>query len=224
MPIREMRVIIGRDQRQTPALATHVTSVVFNPYWYVPETVLHEDLLPAIAAEPDLLNRLQLKVFSDLRGQGKEVDAATIDWTRYASQRFPYTLRQEPGPHNALGRFKFILADTPAIYLHDTSNHRLFRSRSLALSSGCIRVEDPDGLAMFLLGGQWQAQNLAEKASARRPHQVQLADPLPIYLLYFTAWVNELNELHFRDDIYDRDGLLHALLASGNGPVAQVGP
>lgn len=224
LPVREMRVIVGRDQRQTPALATQITSVVFNPYWYVPETVLREDLLPAIIEEPALLQRLQLKVFSDLRGQGKEVDPATIKWARYASQPFPYTLRQEPGPHNALGRFKFVLADTPAIYLHDTSNHRLFQNRSLALSSGCIRVEDPEGLALFLFGDQWQTQGLAEKAARGQPQQVQLTQPLPIYLLYFTAWVNELNELHFRDDIYERDDLLHALLMSGNTPVAQLGP
>ncbi|MFA7618028.1 MAG: L,D-transpeptidase family protein [Thiohalomonadaceae bacterium] len=223
LPIREMRVIIGRDQRQTPALATRITSVVFNPYWYVPETVLREDLLPALAAEPELLGRLRLKVFSDLRGRGKEVDVSKIDWSRYASQPFPYTLRQEPGPDNALGRYKFILADTPAIYLHDTSNHRLFQRRSLALSSGCIRVEDPEDLAAFLLGEQWQAQGLARIAEGQ-PHPMELATPVPIYLLYFTAWVNELNELHFREDIYGRDSQLHALLGAGNASMARAIP
>jgi murein L,D-transpeptidase YcbB/YkuD len=218
LPIREMRVIIGRDQRQTPTLATHVTSVVLNPYWYVPETVLREDLIPALSRDPDLLKRLRLKVFSDLRGQGREVDPAKLNWARYGTRRFPYTLRQEPGPENALGRYKFILAETPAIYLHDTPNRGLFRARSLALSSGCIRVEDPAGLAGFLFGqGADEAQFAAAVASGR-PQQLALPEPVPVYLVYFTAWVNELNELHFRDDVYGRDERLHSLLASlGDG-------
>ena len=217
LPIREMRVIIGRDQRQTPALATRITSLVLNPYWYVPETVLREDLLPKLARNPALLADLRLKVFSDLRGQGKEVNPAQLDWARYEAKPFPYTLRQEPGPGNALGRYKFILVDSPAIYLHDTPHPGQFHARSLALSSGCIRVEEPSELAAFLFGQHWDAEKFAASLASGRPQHIELPEPVPVFLLYFTTWVNELNELHIRKDIYGRDTRLYELLSHEGG-------
>jgi len=148
-----------------------------------------------------------------LRGRGKEVNPARLDWARYEAKPFPYTLRQEPGPGNALGRYKFILADSPAISLHDTPNPGQFDARSLALSSGCIRVEEPSELAAFLFGPQWDAEKFAASLESGQPQKIELPSPVPVFLLYFTTWVNELNELHIRKDIYGRDTRLYELLA-----------
>jgi len=218
LPIREMRVVVGRDQRQTPSMQTRVHALVINPYWFVPETVLREDLLPALQKDKGLLSRLNLKVLSSIKGNGTEVDAATIDWKRFDPKApFPYTLRQDPGPTNALGRLKFLLENSPAIYLHDTPDTGTFARRTRALSSGCIRLEEPLALAQYLLGGDWDQAKIEAVMAEGKPQQVELPEPLPIFLIYWTAWVNELNELHFREDVYGRDTRLAEAAGEGNG-------
>jgi murein L,D-transpeptidase YcbB/YkuD len=215
MPIREMRVVVGRDQRQTPAMQTRINAVVINPYWYVPDTVLRQDLLPAVQKDAKLLSRLNIKVFSSIQGNGTEVDAAKLDWNSFnATGPFPYTLRQDPGPGNALGRFKFLLENSPAIYLHDTADPGAFGRRARALSSGCIRLQEPLELAKYVLAPEWDQAKIEAAVAEGKPQQMELAEPLPIFLIYQTVWVNELNETHFREDVYARDAHLDEALVA----------
>lgn len=208
---REMtlRIIIGKSYRQTPVFSSELKTVIVNPYWYVPTTILQQDILPRLRRDPGYLQRGGFRVFSDLKGAGTEVAAAEIDWASYGPGEFPYILRQDAGGGNALGRLKFMMDNPYGIYLHDTPNRALFARSERALSSGCIRVEQPNALAEFLLASEPEGQRQMRSALAgERPQRIDLEVPLPIYLVYWTAWVDDRGAINFRDDVYGRDWLL----------------
>ncbi|GAB4297666.1 MAG: L,D-transpeptidase family protein [Thiohalomonadaceae bacterium] len=206
----DMRVIVGRDYRQTPVFTSTMTSLVLNPHWYVPRTIFRDDILPRLRRDPGYLQRAGMRLFSSLNGNGSEVDVTTIDWHGVDGDRFPYTLRQDPGPHNALGRVKFLLPNRYGIFLHDTPDRRLFDQPARAFSSGCIRLEDPVELARRLLADEerWSRARLEEAIAAGKPLALTLPEPIPVYLVYWTAWVDGEGVLHLRDDIYGRDARL----------------
>ncbi|WP_145987909.1 L,D-transpeptidase family protein [Sulfurivermis fontis] len=208
--VLDMRVIVGRDYRQTPVFTSTMTSLVLNPYWYVPRTIFRDDILPRLRRDPGYLQRAGMRLFSSLDGNGSQVDAAAIDWERVDGDRFPYSLRQDPGPHNALGRIKFLLPNRYGIFLHDTPDRSLFNLPARAFSSGCIRLEDPVELARRLLADEarWSRARLEEAIAAGKPLGLTLPAPVPVYLVYWTAWVDGEGALHLRDDIYGRDARL----------------
>ena len=205
--VMSMPVIIGRDHRQTPAFKSHITALVLNPYWYVPETVLREDVLPALRRDPGYLARTGLQVFERSGSRWKRVDPTTVDWHKAQASDFPYILRQAAGPENALGRVKFMLPNDYGIYLHDTPHRWLFERPVRAFSSGCIRIRKPVALAAYLLRGQpeWDRRAIEAAIATGRPQHIDLAEPIPIYLVYWTAWVGEEGRVNFRNDIYGRD-------------------
>jgi murein L,D-transpeptidase YcbB/YkuD len=139
-----------------------------------------------------------------------EVDPATVDWQDYHADWFPLRLRQDPGPGNALGRIKFMFPNEFAVYLHDTPERAHFNRVQRDLSSGCIRVESPVALADFVLAadGRWTAEMLTEVIEKGETRTISLISPVPVHLLYMTAWTDALDVLHFRRDIYHRDGQL----------------
>ena len=138
---------------------------------------------------------------------GKPVDYSTIDWPGVAAGHFPYILRQEPGPNNALGRVKFMFPNRHAVYIHDTPSKSLFNYNERTFSSGCIRVERPFELAELLLNDpeRWDQQGIQNLLDSRRTQRVNLSEPLPVLILYWTAEVDEKGRVHFRRDVYDRD-------------------
>ncbi len=223
-PVLTMRVIVGRDYRQTPVFSSAMTALVINPYWYVPRTIFREDILPELRRDPGYLQRIGLQLFSSLSGNGTEVDPASIDWAKVDPDKFPYVLRQRPGGHNSLGRIKFLLPNRYGIYLHDTPHRGLFQREVRAFSSGCIRLEHPVDLAQHVLGdGQhWDRAAIEALITQGKPVSLSLPAPLPVYLVYLTAWVSDDGTLQLRDDIYGRDErLLQAWHGNGTEVVAQ---
>lgn len=202
-----MRVVVGRPARRSPVFSANMTYMVANPYWNVPTTIAVEDILPELQKDPAYLTQRGIRVFRSWENDAEELDPATIDWSVYHADRFPFRLRQDPGPNNALGRIKFMFPNQFAVYLHDTPNRSLFKRVQRDFSSGCIRVESPALLAEFILEGdtRWNMEQLRELLDKKETQVVRLSRPIPIHLLYMTAWVDEAGELHFRDDIYDRD-------------------
>ncbi len=209
-----MRVIIGRPFRSTPAFSGRLTHVVFNPYWNVPRRIAEEDLVPAQLRDPDYLAARGIRVLEGWRPDARELDPARIDWASLSGRRFPYRLRQDPGPRNSLGRVKFILPNPFAIYLHDTPARHLFRRTVRSFSSGCIRVEAPERLLGFLFEGVpgWDGARIRALLEGGETVTERLSEPLPVYLVYLTAWVDGEGALHFADDIYARDAALAARL------------
>jgi murein L,D-transpeptidase YcbB/YkuD len=212
--VYSMPVIIGKTYRATPTFSGLVSYMEYNPYWTIPINLVFEDIIPRQIDDPGYLERKSIKLY---RGWTKprEVDPQTVDWRRLNEKRFPYWLRQEPGPKNALGRIKFIVSNPYEIYLHGTPDTHLFDRVIRSFSSGCIRVKDPVALAAFLLndGSRQQQEEVLENIHQGTNQGVILPIAVPIYLVYWTSWVDKDGTLNFRKDIYNRDTLLNELFS-----------
>jgi len=218
VPTLAMRIIAGHPDRPTPSFEDTVTGIVVNPTWSVPRRIAVEDLLPTQQEDPTFLARLGIRVFnSGPDGPGRELDPARIDWQQVSADRFPYRLRQDPGPLNSLGRLKFVLTNPWDIFLHDTPSKRLFDLNSRTLSSGCLRLEKPEELAERLLATPVGAPSGAivngiapegAPTGALTRTTLPLPRPIPIYVVYLTSWVTPAGVVHFRPDVYGWDARL----------------
>jgi L,D-transpeptidase YcbB len=222
---QHMKVVVGKTYRRTPVFSAPMTYLEISPFWHVPPSIATQDLLPKIRKSVDFLAADGFRVFDSWRADALELDPAAIDWSKVGAKRFPYKLRQDPGPKNALGQIKFMMPNSYDIYLHDTAARSLFGKTVRVFSSGCIRVERPRDLALFVLDGQkdWTPEALAEAFAAQKTRKIVLRNPLPVHLTYQTAWVDDAGVLQFRDDIYERDAALSAILEAprrANGTLA----
>jgi murein L,D-transpeptidase YcbB/YkuD len=217
--VMDMRVIIGRPYRSTPAFAGEMRYLVFNPYWNVPHKLAIEDLLPKQQSDPDYLQNQGFRVYASWRKGALELDPASLDWSAYTRETFGYRLRQDPGDSNSLGRIKFMLPNPHAIYLHDTPARHLFRHPVRTFSSGCIRVEKPVQLANFVLQREAGIPGIdvQEAIDTGENRTVSLPRTIPVYLLYLTSWVDDKGRVHFRDDVYGRDVLVQRAWGFGSG-------
>lgn len=212
--VLEMRVIVGRQVRPTPAFVGRMTYLVLNPYWEVPHKLAVLDHLPKIRKNRAYLKKHDFTVFS---AGNRRVNPDAIDWQQLGAGNFPYHLRQSPGKKNSLGRVKFIFPNPYTIYLHDTPARELFDREQRSFSSGCIRIEKPLELALLLLRGTplETPAALDEALESAVSRTITLPDPLPVYLVYFTAWVDTNGTINFRPDLYNRDPGLDAALQQG---------
>ena len=207
-PKFEQRVIVGDQyQNATPVFADSMTYLVFRPEWNVPPGILAREILPALQDDDDY--DLAARGLEVVDSTGKVVqDPSEIDWDDVDTADLHYRIRQRPGPSNALGQVKFMFPNRFNIYLHDTPSRKLFERERRTLSHGCVRVEDPVQLAAFALDGQdgWDETKIEEAMdpSAKGNRMVSLREPLPVYLLYLTAFVRD-GQVHFRNDPYGKD-------------------
>jgi murein L,D-transpeptidase YcbB/YkuD len=202
--IWETRAVVGRPMRMTPIFKSRITYLEANPTWTVPPTILGEDVLPAIRRDPHYLQEKNMRVIDR---QGKPIDPASIDWSRYRGSNFPFMIRQDPGPENALGRLKFMFPNTHAIYLHDTPSKQLFNRTERTFSSGCIRIEDPYGFAALLLDRdpEWNRERVIAVVDSLKTRTIRLRSPVVVILLYWTVDVDADGTVLFKQDIYNRD-------------------
>ena len=205
------RVQVGKPYHATPIFKDKMRYVEFNPTWTIPPGILRKETLPAIRRDPEYLGVNDMSVVTS---SGKVVDPSTIDWAATATGGFPYLIRQEPGPKNALGRVKFMFPNRYMVYLHDTPSKGLFARSERAFSHGCIRTENPFELAELLLADQgWDRRRIEEVMESGRTTRVDLSEPITVMLLYWTAEVGEDGTVFFRKDIYSRDAAVIAGLA-----------
>ena len=210
----EMRIIVGKNYTATPVFSGMLNHMELNPYWNIPHSIAVEEILPKIRQDPGYLAKQGIRVFRDWRDGAPEVDPETVDWTEMDSRSFSFKLRQEPGPRNPLGRMKFIFPNKFAVYLHDTPARGLFRNFARDFSHGCIRVEKPLELASVLLqdDARHSKGNILERIDSGVRETIALRNPIPVHILYWTAWVDERGTIQFRKDIYGRDIPLAAAL------------
>lgn len=193
-----MRAIVGRPSRETPLLTDRITHIIVNPTWTVPPTILKEDKLPMLRAKgvPGIQNAI---IYLD----GQEVAPETVDWYGVSPGRV--RIVQQPGDHNALGRFRFNLTNPYDIYLHGTNEPRLFARELRSISSGCVRLEDPRRLAELLLQGTTVTPARIDRMLERmQPQWVKLATPMPVQFVYWIATVEADGAVRLHPDIYDR--------------------
>ncbi len=217
-----MPVIVGKTYHKTPVFNDTIKYVDFNPYWNVPPGIARDEMLPKLKKDPAYLKKQNMRIFQGWEPDAVELDAMNIDWGNVSkSDMNLYHIRQEPGPDNSLGTLKIIFPNKYNVYLHDTPNHSLFNQEQRAFSHGCIRLGRPAEMAAWVLGGAdkgWNVERVNEIVRSRKRQVVTLEQPVPVYILYRTAFVNpDDGSLYFYDDIYGRDRLLlQTLLASKN--------
>ncbi|CAO3421034.1 L,D-transpeptidase family protein [Azospirillum endophyticum] len=208
-----MRAIVGRPSRETPLLTDRITHIIVNPTWTVPPTIMKEDKLPSLRAKgtPGIQNAI---VYLD----GQEVAPETVDWHDVTPGRV--RIVQQPGNHNALGRFRFNLTNPYDIYLHGTNEPRLFARELRSISSGCVRLEDPRRLAELLLQGtNVTSARIDRMLDKPQPQWVKLATPMPVQFVYWIATVEADGAVRLHPDIYDRiDGAPAGVSAPATEP------
>ncbi len=188
-----MRVVVGKEQSRTPAFSDKMTYIELNPYWNIPDTIAKKEILPKLAADPGYLASHNMEVVPGSNNR----------------------LRQLPGGDNALGRLKFMFPNEFNIYLHDTPADHLFNRAERDFSHGCIRLEKPIELANLLLKDdpKWTPEALQAALDSGEQKTITLERPLPVHILYWTAWVEPDGTIQFRKDIYGHDAELEEALA-----------
>ncbi|MBJ8890285.1 L,D-transpeptidase [Citrobacter sp. FDAARGOS_156] len=199
------RVIVGRPDRKTPMMSSALNNVVVNPPWNVPRTLARKDILPKLWNDPGYLERHGYTV---MRGwNSKEtIDPWQVDWATITASNLPFRFQQAPGARNSLGRYKFNMPSSDAIYLHDTPNHNLFQKDTRALSSGCVRVNKASELAnMLLQDAGWNDTRISDALKQGDTRYVNIRQNIPVNLYYLTAFVGSDGRTQYRTDIYNYD-------------------
>ncbi len=198
------KVMVGKPYWKTPVFKATMKYVVLNPYWVVPPGILRKEVIPKIKKDPQYLKKNNMEIV-DLKG--RRVDPQKINWARVNPRRFPYIIRQKPGPKNALGRIKFIFPNKHFVFLHDTPAKALFAKNMRAFSHGCIRVEKPIELVKILFEGskKWTFEKIKEIIDSKKNKVIHLEKEIPVLVLYWTVTRNKDNSITFLPDIYNRD-------------------
>jgi murein L,D-transpeptidase YcbB/YkuD len=216
------KAIVGTPKRPTPLLSARLSYLVLNPRWYVPRSITIKDHLPKLRKDP---YALVTKKFHVDDAMGQEIDPGSVDWHSLSQSDFPYRLRQDPGPQNALGGVKFMFPNPHHVYLHDTPSRALFNRSHRTYSSGCVRIANAVELAEYLLKDhpRWTRDTIrAAIGDGKGQRMVYLPEEIPVYFFYWTAWVTGDGLVHFRNDIYNLDKPLAPILQVNIKPKQSV--
>ncbi len=198
-------VVVGKTVSKTTIFKGNLSQIVLNPSWGIPMSIANKEILPKLKNNPNYLEANNMEAYA-----GNElIDANNINWNQYENA-VPFEFRQKPGMDNSLGKIKFLFPNNYNIYLHDTPAKGLFGDTKRAFSHGCIRVENPKKLALHLLKNQpnWTEQKVDEVLETNTETGIKVNPFIPVYIAYFTAWVDVNGQLNFRNDLYNLDSKL----------------
>lgn len=183
----DMKIIAGDEGTNTMMFAGDLNQVVFSPYWNLPKSIVQKEILPALKRDPGYLRKHNME--------------------KVGNSDNPPSIRQKPGPGNALGKVKFLFPNSYDIYLHDTEAKNLFNAKNRAFSHGCIRLEDAEKLANYVLraDSEWTPEKINKAMNSKKEQFVRVKRPVPVIITYFTAWVDETGKIQFREDVYGHD-------------------
>lgn len=218
----EMPVIIGRDSRPTNSFVDEIIGVRFNPLWYVPDTIKTQDYLPALRKDPRALDKKGIQFRVKDENGFKKISPSDIDWSKISEQDLKHIqMYQDSGDENSLGLIRVLMPNQYDIYLHDTNAPELFKKDDRALSSGCVRMSEPSRMANFILGSNqgWDSKKIETYIASHKLIEVKAEQPLPVYLLYYTAWLDQKDRVIIANDVYGNDAkLVQALQEKGKIP------
>lgn len=205
-PALEMRVVVGKAIDPTPVFSDSLTYIVINPDWNVPDSIVLEEIIPEMQADPEYLVKNRMRVFDSRAKDAHEIDADAIDWSDSSTTNHVF-IRQDPWEGNLLGRVKFMFPNQFSIYLHGTPAGHLFALEDRGFSHGCVRVEDPVTLASYLLRGQEEGdpERIQALIDSGETKTLRLDHPMPVHIVYFTTFVEDDGSVGFREDIYGID-------------------
>ncbi|MEO6681836.1 MAG: L,D-transpeptidase family protein, partial [Ginsengibacter sp.] len=183
----EMPVVVGKDGHNTTIFSDLLTTIVFSPYWNIPSSIVKSEIIPAMEKDPTYLDRNNMEITKEVNGLPE--------------------IRQKPGEKNSLGKIKFLFPNSFNIYFHDTPAKSLFQKDTRAYSHGCIRLAEPAKLAAYLLEDDkgWDDRKIQSAMNMGEEKYVKLKEPVPVFISYYTAWVDDAGKLQFREDIYGHD-------------------
>ena len=205
-------VVVGKSKvrNNTIIFNADVEEIVFSPYWNIPKNILIKETLPEIKKDPNYLVNHNMEV---VNSKGAIVSISATEWEKY-THNFPYMIRQKPGIDNALGLVKFLFPNSYDIYMHDTPSKSLFDESTRMFSHGCIRIEEPVKLVKFLLKEDsiYTDEKIYELMYRGKQTFVKLKNKVPVFVGYFTAWVDNEGKLNFRSDVYHKDSKMKQLI------------
>jgi L,D-transpeptidase YcbB len=202
------KVIVGKPSTQTVAFHDRMETVVFNPSWGVPPSIIRNEMLPVLRRDPSYLDRLGYRVVA--RG-GQIIRSSAVNWSAY-NKGVPYSIEQPPSDDNALGEVKFLFPNSHSIYFHDTPARSLFARSSRAFSHGCVRVENPRIFAETLLG--LSDEEVAKRIDSGRSQSARVRQDIKVHLTYFTAWPDSTGKIVYYDDVYGRDARMESAFSA----------
>jgi len=219
----EMPVIVGRPDWPTPIASGRISALVFSPVWDIPPTIASQEVVPLIRNDTTYIARHGITVFRDSANALLPVDPVTVDWSTVTESTFTLRLKQASGYDNPLGAVKAVFGSRFNVCLHDTPVRASFQERVRTFSHGCVRVARAAELATYLLNDslRWSGDSVRAKMTAppaAREEPVRLAEAVPAYLTYWTAWVEDDGSVQFRDDVYGWDRQLAAAIAARSRP------
>ncbi len=197
-----MNVVVGKSATATTIFNGNLSTIVFSPYWNVPQSIIAKELLPKIKKDPNYLKKNNMEVVKN----NVVVNSKNINWHLY-SKGVPFTIREKPGKQNSLGLIKFLFPNSYSIYMHDTPSKGLFEKRSRDFSHGCIRLSEPLKLATYLLKNDTSItqEKIIKWMNGGAEKYIKVKPAMPVFIVYFTSWVNNKGQLNFRKDIYGLD-------------------
>ena len=222
-PVYRGPVIVGQVERKTPFIQSIINSMIINPAWHVPSKIARADILPKLRDDPRYLEKQGIII----RDNEDDPHGTRVDWKNMSDEEFNFRLRQQPGKMNSLGRLKFDFDNSFAVYLHGTPHHELFDKNERALSSGCVRLRDPELVAEIVLEGttgDWSVEHIEEAIDAKKTHWLALKNPMPIDIVYWTVFIDDSGQLQFRNDVYDYDRFLMENMKPGAAPIDAPSP
>jgi murein L,D-transpeptidase YcbB/YkuD len=196
--------VVGKIDRQTPVLTSKINEINFNPYWHVPVSIIRKDLIPKMRADPEYLAKNRIRIYDN---KGREIAPETINWD--TDQATQLAFRQDPGDINAMATVKISFPNPHDVYMHDTPFKDLFGDNNRFYSSGCMRIQNVRELVAWILRDtpNWGLAQIDEAIRSGQRIDAKVKGPVPVYTNYITAWATREGIVHFRDDIYGRDGI-----------------
>ena len=203
----KMRVVVGRKTNPTPIFKSYMSYVVLNPTWSVPQSIVKKEMLKRLQEDPDYLATRNFKAYNGWAKNRKEIDPFDVDWYQYDEESdLPFSFVKQPGAGNPLGRVKFMFPNKYAVYMHDTNEKKLFKRPVRAYSHGCIRLQNPQKMLEFIADNYMDKSYGELKGLLKKTENtaLQMQERIPVYIRYYTVWVNE-EGVNFRNDIYRYD-------------------
>lgn len=208
--IQSIRTVVGTPKNPTPIFSNTVKSIVLNPYWNLPKSIIQKEMIPKLIRNPNAMKKKNIEIYSGWGKNAKKIKASSVDWAQYMySKSLPYRFAQLPGKRNALGKLKFLFPNKFAVYMHDTPSKSLFKRSKRAFSHGCIRLQKPRELlktfASFNPNVDFEKSQQILKGKNKT--YIALKESVPVDVIYLTAWVDYDGKLQFRNDIYGYDAM-----------------
>ncbi|MEA3417962.1 MAG: L,D-transpeptidase family protein [Campylobacterota bacterium] len=208
-PIETMRVITGRKGHETPIFYGRVRTIVLNPYWRIPASIIRHETIPKLQKDPHYTNKKNIEIHTGYSEHSPRVNPLDVNWHKYGRKLPPYKFMQSPGEFNALGKIKYLFPNKYAVYMHDTNERNLFSKDVRALSHGCVRLHKPvDLLETFSTMDpkiDFEKSTVVLEENIKTP--LRLSNSVPVDIIYLTTWVDRDGTIQFRDDIYGYDKL-----------------